>query len=171
MEKEKLSIKFNPPEVDESLGEILCDECDGRGCGTPKGKEKLSVRCWKCQGDGKVDWVSHITGKPQKPMFGFHSTSSFVGPAGIIGSNSSSHGIHDDALNAISKSLAEKIDEEILDNIINDSNKHTKLYDQEVIKFDNGIVSKQLFHPDFEQELKGKANESFISRYFRRFSF
>ena len=166
-------LKFKPPEINEDEGEILCNECGGRGSIPIKREEEfggLTSRCQKCQGEGKLDWVSYIMGKPKPAEFSFSSssTSSWSGSSG--GVNGSSPVIKK-AVDAMAKKLAEDIDKEILDTLINLPNKHVKMYNQEVNTFDNGIVSKQLLHPDSEQELKGKANESFISRYFRRFSF
>jgi len=46
---------------------MICNECDGRGY-NPKTedleKNELQWVCPKCQGDGWVDWISNITGKP-----------------------------------------------------------------------------------------------------------
>lgn len=147
MENEKLKTKNGLPEIDESLGELLCDECEGRGC-LPSKIEDISTmqaRCWKCQGDGKVDWVSHITGKPVKPMF--HFSSSSISNSTVAAGTSGNH-VHDDMIDAMSKHLADKIDKEIMDNLLNPHNKHMKFYNEEVKQFDNGIVSKFMFHPD-----------------------
>ncbi len=141
LENTKLKVEDEPPEIDESLGELVCDECGGRGCTI--NEYTLSARCWKCQGDGKVDWVSHCTGKPKKPMFDFGSSSfSSSVPESV------SNGVYDDAIDAMSKQLADSIDKEIIDDITNDSNKYIKMYGQEVKQVDNGIVFKQLFHTD-----------------------
>jgi len=121
-EKNRLHIEL---EIDEDAGELLCDKCEGKGgniCNHPSSDltKPQWVRCTKCQGRGKVDWVSHITGVPAPKMFGFSSTSSSSSWAGAH--------CHDDAIDAMSKALAAKIDEEILESIINDSNKYLKSY-------------------------------------------
>jgi len=136
-EKNKIISKL---EIDESLGELLCDECEGRGSIPEKEDQfKLARMCEKCQGRGKVDWLSHITGVPPKPT-GF-STSSFTSTSGNCA-------IPNAIVDAAAKQLADSIDKEILDNLINSTNKHIKMYDQEVQQFDNGIVSKFMFHTD-----------------------
>jgi len=146
-EKNKsMDTKRKQLEIDESLGELVCDVCGGRGVIPSEITETITYQsiCWKCQGDGKVDWVSHITGKPQKPMFGFASTSSFTAST----PNGGHSHIYDDAIDAMAHNLAAKIDEEIIDKILNGDNKHIKYYNQEVKQFDNGIVSKFMFHTD-----------------------
>ena len=140
-------LKPELPEIDESLGELLCDECGGRGCTPYVDEQTIQTICWKCQGDGKVDWVSHITGKPQRPMFGFSSSSS-MSSMGTYSTSGGPYNIHDDAIDAMAQALAKKIDEEILESIRDSPNKHMKFYNQEVRQVDNGIVSKFMFHTD-----------------------
>lgn len=152
LEKEKsksMDLKDKLPEIDESLGELLCDECGGRGCLPPEINDISTLQsvCWKCQGDGKVDWVSHITGKPPRRMFGFSSSSFSTYAAGTSGSHSH---VHDDIVDALAQNLAKKIDEEIMDNLLNPHNKHMKFYNQEVKQGDNGIVSKFMLHSDIK---------------------
>jgi len=56
-------------ELNEELGEVLCDECDGKGevqhqiddCQTTE------IRCSKCLGHGKLDWVENAMGKKKEP--------------------------------------------------------------------------------------------------------
>lgn len=135
-------------EIDEDAGELLCDKCKGKGS-TPSNQDPYTMAavCSKCQGRGKVDWISHITGVPSEPMFGFSSTSSYY-VCSTPGGASQSQKIHDDAIDAMSKNLAKKIDEEIIESIMKGSNKNIKMYDQEVHTLDNGIVSKLLFYPN-----------------------
>jgi len=148
-EKEDAASIISKLEIDESVGELLCDKCEGRG-GTSYNEPSSDVtkpqwiRCPKCQGRGKVDWVSHITGVPKKPdMFHFGSSSMYstysCGTSGVAN-------MHDDIIDAMAQNLAKKIDEEILESIMKGSNKNIKLYDQEVKQVDNGIFSKFLFH-------------------------
>jgi len=38
-------------------GEIKCPECDGTGI------DKKQLFCFKCYGDGKLDWIETVVGK------------------------------------------------------------------------------------------------------------
>ena len=113
------------PKIDESLGELLCDECEGRGCLPSEidDIQTLQSVCWKCQGAGKVDWVSHIMGVAPPSSASSSGTS-----MSSSWSTSGTTGVHDDAIEAAATALAAKIDEEILDSIVNDSNKYSNFY-------------------------------------------
>jgi len=61
--------------LDIQDGEFLCDKCEGIGTipyessgyvQSQNASWEVAVVCPKCQGDKKVDWVSNITGKPQR---------------------------------------------------------------------------------------------------------
>ena len=42
--------------------ELLCDKCKGKGVVSSSDTlSQLARVCPKCQGDGKVDWISNIT--------------------------------------------------------------------------------------------------------------
>ncbi len=57
--------------------EMICDKCNGKGIIPPKlNSNAWPSICTKCQGDGKVDWISNIMGKPRNPQI--YDTSSFV---------------------------------------------------------------------------------------------
>jgi len=60
-------------ELNEELGEVICDECDGKGEVQYQIDECQSteVRCPKCFGDGKLDWVENAMGKKKEsePIF------------------------------------------------------------------------------------------------------
>jgi len=48
-------------------GEMVCDKCEGRGVTYTKPlRTSIANICSKCQGDGIVDWISNITGKPER---------------------------------------------------------------------------------------------------------
>ena len=146
-------LRCDPPEINEDEGEILCDKCEGRGCDPipPGAQGGMTSVCQKCQGGGKLDWVSFITGKPKPPQFHFSSSSTSWSGIGTATSSAFPQKIVD----VMAKKLAEKIDEEIMDNLLNPTNKHIKMYNREVKEFDNGIVSKQLLYPYTKQKLKG----------------
>lgn len=47
-------------------GERFCTKCDGKGCIPIKKKEGLRtvmLKCDKCLGDGKIDWIEEAIGK------------------------------------------------------------------------------------------------------------
>lgn len=67
--------------LDESIGEVLCDECNGWGNLYSKDESHL-VRCQKCWGIGKLDWIERVVGK--KPEFYGTSGSAFYGTSGPL---------------------------------------------------------------------------------------
>ena len=104
------------PEINEELGEVLCDECEGRGC-VPKKITKLDQMqsmCWKCQGDGKLDWVSMATGKPTIPMSFGTSGTSFSISTPVMGNSSSGMS---KIINQCAEHFAQKVDDSIMDAI------------------------------------------------------
>jgi len=53
-------------------GEEFCEKCKGKGMVTIKGKFRNpfdtkyhTLRCDVCLGDGKIDWIEKVTGKPK----------------------------------------------------------------------------------------------------------
>lgn len=61
--------------LDESIGEIICDKCNGWGNLYSEEDERHIIRCNKCWGCGKLDWIEKAVGKKEI----FHgSTSSAV---------------------------------------------------------------------------------------------
>ena len=85
-------------------GEIICSECEGRGTKPSSiNSATMASICKKCQGDGKLDWIENIVGKVPK-LTGFFGSSSTSG-----------HGISQKDLDFMSKQLADKIDNEILE--------------------------------------------------------
>jgi DnaJ-class molecular chaperone len=49
----------------EEYSEFICDRCYGTGRVrmTDPRRYKFTVRCPKCKGVGKLDWIEHITGE------------------------------------------------------------------------------------------------------------
>ena len=43
-------------------GEMMCDKCDGKRF--TLSDTMFPILCSKCNGEGKVDWIENITGKP-----------------------------------------------------------------------------------------------------------
>ena len=164
MEKNKgefMDMKFEPPEINEEEGEILCDKCEGKGS-TPSSQNArtMAAMCSKCQGRGKVDWISHITGVPEVIFYSSSSGTSSTAPLSLrrnlvnylrkqLEKNKDINKDNkDDIVYAMAKRLATKIDEEISDSIIKEGNKHVNLYDPGGKVFDNGIISKLMFYAD-----------------------
>lgn len=59
-------------DLDLEKGEVICNKCDGGGSYPQKFLELENpawVRCPKCQGDGKLDWIHAATGKPIPSIF------------------------------------------------------------------------------------------------------
>lgn len=126
-------------------GEMICDKCEG--CGGLPSKvqpDELQRTCDKCQGTGKVDWIENVVGKAPTPT-GMFGSSSFTCSATELEAKSN---IHDDMMDAMAALLAKKIDEEILESLINHS-EQTNIYktastvfnDMGGILFDNRIIS------------------------------
>lgn len=62
--------------LDESIGEIVCDKCNGWGNLYSKGDERHIIRCNKCWGVGKLDWIEKAVGK-KEVVFGTTGSSFF----------------------------------------------------------------------------------------------
>ena len=57
-------------ENDLEEGEVICTRCEGGGSWPQKFLEEEKAayyRCPKCHGDGKLDWIHGVTGKPGNP--------------------------------------------------------------------------------------------------------
>lgn len=151
--------------IDESKGEMLCDECEGRGCIPPEidSPEIMQEMCWKCQGSGKVDWVSNVMQKPKPQYFGFGS-SSFYNSTATYSTSGNASPLHDDIIDSMAKALAMKIDNEIIDNIMKGQQQmYEPKFNWEVKEVDNRIVSKFMFYPHLKQKFPGETNEGPIS--------
>ena len=149
--------------IDESKGEMLCDECEGRGCIPPEidSPEIMQEMCWKCQGSGKVDWVSNVMQKPKPRYFEFGSSSFYNSTFTSTSGNASPH---DDIIDSMAKALAMKIDNEIIDNIMKGQQQmYEPKFNWEVKEVDNRIVSKFMFYPHLKQKFPGETNEGPIS--------
>lgn len=81
-------------------GEVLCDKCNGHN----------DWWCPKCQGKGKLDWVSNAMGsiKPKYCKVSFSQTSM-----------SSEYGFKQEHVNEAAREIATEIDKEILASLSN----------------------------------------------------
>lgn len=48
----------------EEYSEFVCDECHGTGkVRSLNSRYTLTIKCPKCKGIGKLDWIEYITGE------------------------------------------------------------------------------------------------------------
>lgn len=98
---------MTPEDHELQEDQLVCDNCNGTGCVPSEfSPTELAMRCPKCQGDGWVDWISNITGKPIRNLYGSSSSMS----SGTSGT--------DIICDQMAQDLANKIDKDILDTII-----------------------------------------------------
>ena len=85
-------------------GEVICDKCDGTGDISGGGY----VKCPKCKGKGKLDWVTNAMGYIKPFEFSVSSTS--ISSGGY-------KNLHDEAIKIAARNLAKEIDKEILQSL------------------------------------------------------
>ncbi len=101
-------------------GEIICNKCNGSGSLSSKiNASTMAFTCKKCDGVGKLDWIENVIGKKVPNMFDSSSTMT------ISGMKFSNYPIKQKDLNKMSKRLADKIDKEILESFLLDSEQKT----------------------------------------------
>jgi len=103
-------------------GEVICDKCDGKGW---RQTDLWENQCEKCWGAGKVDWISHIMGAPPPEPRRLEGTWTMEMHKDIKAVYS--YDLEKEMIDSISKELAEKIDEEIIGNIVEFSVTKSKL--------------------------------------------
>lgn len=146
-------------------GEMICDACGGTGWDkeglTAWGGRKI---CHKCQGERKLDWVSKITGVPEKDYTGIDSSGSIstlsrtstalsLDKDVLINDKPIEKYIKDVVVEKLSEKLAERIDEQIIEAMtkhIEQNNKKRRKF------FDNRIFSKLMLFCNFKQASKNK---------------
>lgn len=108
-------------------GEMICDKCEGEGV-LIFSKIDISyadVTCDKCAGTGKVDWVENVVGKKS------------------VYTDSSSHvHINNDMVDAISYSIRENIDKNILETIQKEVEQINKI---QTVSYMVGLVGGCIF--------------------------
>lgn len=111
-------------ELNEELGEMVCDKCEGAGsCNTTYSEETSPYywRCPKCKGKGKVDWVENILGA--KPLLVRGLSASFVTMDELdFFKNSEAH----EFIELLSREISKDIDNEILRSLKEDSEQNNK---------------------------------------------
>ncbi len=56
---------------------FICEKCEGHGYSaetlitTLKNKLKVAVQCDRCRGQGSLDWIENVVGKPEKSSIHF----------------------------------------------------------------------------------------------------
>ncbi|MCK5613597.1 hypothetical protein KAR91_67635 [Candidatus Pacearchaeota archaeon] len=102
-------------------GEMVCNQCEGSG------KSWIyTTLCSKCQGHGKVDWVENIVGrKPALIDTTGSNNVSFGYQAGSILSKTT--GSDNVITNALAQQLANKIDQEIMETLVAESEQNNKM--------------------------------------------
>lgn len=143
-------------------GEMICDACDGTGWGKELTIWGGKTLCHKCQGERKLDWVSKITGVPEKEYTGIDSSGSIY--FGTLSYAPSTFSIDKDVLiddkpiktyikDVVAKKLAEEFDKQITEAIT----KHMEQNNKKGRKFfDNRIFSKLMLFCNFKQASKNK---------------
>ena len=105
-------------------GDIICDKCSGKGW--LEGKTDWYYNCDKCYGARKLDWVERIMGKANPfPKRALKANWTIEMEEDLVA-------IHDvnlesEIIDILAEELAEKVDEEIMGNIIELSVTKSKL--------------------------------------------
>ena len=94
-------------------GEIQCPKCQGSGA-EPGDFHSPAPTCSKCWGAGKLDWIDLIMGKPNP-----HRTLEGNWTIEMEKDINACYGIdlHSEIIECLGKQIAEKIDEEIIEEI------------------------------------------------------
>ena len=100
-------------------GEMVCDKCEGGG------KSWIyTTPCSKCQGEGKVDWIENIVGRKPELIDTSGSNNVFIGHnAGLSKMTGSDNVI----TNALAQKLANKIDQEIMETLVAESEQNNTM--------------------------------------------
>jgi len=99
-------VKTRNLKLDESIGEVICPQCNGNG-----------FFCNKCLGTGKLDWVEQIVGKkPKEDTFTVYNT--FTVSDASINGTINTFTLEDEIRRIVSEELAKKIDEDILKSLM-----------------------------------------------------
>lgn len=106
--------------LDESLGEVLCDKCDGKGWehGEMVNYSTMSPgmpwRCKKCKGEGKLDWIENAVGK--RPQTTFVKPGVYVKEIDVSEFVPLS-GIDNEIINQFAEQMAAEIDRDIIEEL------------------------------------------------------
>jgi DnaJ-class molecular chaperone len=105
--------------------EVFCPKCTGTGKGQTwmAGEFEITPECRHCLGDGKLDWIERITGKPPR-IYDMH---------------------YQEIVEEMGKEIAEEIDKEIIESVIEAAD-HVKEQNKKEGQNDNRVFPKLLFH-------------------------
>jgi hypothetical protein len=110
-------------------GEMICDKCEGTGEG-----DSNWVKCKKCLGEGKVDWIENaMGGKPNKqPGFIFIDSSSMMSSTLTVASAKDMKigdlALDDYIKNVVAKKMAEEMDKILLEQLVNPNSKFEHIF-------------------------------------------
>lgn len=111
-------------------GDIICPKCKGHGFVDVEPdidwKTDWEVQCNKCWGAGKLDWIERIMGKPNPfPLRTLKGNWTMEMPEDIVALYHCD--LEQEIVDAMSYELSNKMDEEIIGNIIEFSVTQSKL--------------------------------------------
>jgi hypothetical protein len=135
--------------VNEDLGEIVCDKCNGEGAILHHKIEVMDYVCPKCQGRGKVDWVENVVGvKPKDSMFSFSKFAATYADVPIPD-------FQMDFINKLSNELAKEIDNDIIRSLQPKSEHNLKFTWSNVKErmYDHRVIPKFMFYPPTKPEV------------------
>jgi hypothetical protein len=97
-------------------GELICDHCGGKG--TEKDVDQnsnyiITPFCRKCQGKGKVDWISNATGEKDEGFVSFSMDDSMAFSNTISASDIYIEG--KSIIDIMSEKIAEEVDKKIME--------------------------------------------------------
>jgi len=92
-------------------GEVICARCEGAGClpSTIDAIDILQETCLKCNGKGKLDWISNAMGTRKRKLAAQWTIENDISPTFCFS---------DEVITKMSEALAKEIDKQILDSII-----------------------------------------------------
>jgi hypothetical protein len=116
--------------------EVLCPRCNGTGKGETHtaGDFVITPECRKCYGEGKLDWIERIVGKPRRLFGEWHSSTEEMN-------------IPKDLMDKMAKEIADSIDKEIIESILKEEEQNTK---KGGLVFDHRVFSKHVLQSSFE---------------------
>lgn len=120
--RDRLANFIQPERNELEEDQLVCDKCNGTGCVPSEfSPHELASICQKCQGDGWVDWISNITGKPPRYLYSSSSTSMSL-------SGTSGCGVPTFIADKMAQDLADKIDKDILKTLVEQKTNHKEVF-------------------------------------------
>jgi hypothetical protein len=121
--KSQTKIISTPPTLNG--GDIICPKCEGHGFVDHQYNEEWETQCDKCWGAGKLDWIERIMGKaPPRPRT-LKGNWTIEMEKDLVSLHH--YDLDDEILAAMGREIADKVDEEIMENIVEFSVTKSKL--------------------------------------------